>query len=110
MFESLERAKTEIRMKTPAKIAALGAGLALASLFSLPPAQAGESTGCWRNLGCVGDGYAPPPPRYGYAPHRPSPGYYGYGGAAYGGDCYFVRRRFVDDWGRVGVRRIRVCE
>ena len=25
-------------------------------------------------------------------------------------DCYVVRRRFVDDWGRTFVRRERVCE
>jgi hypothetical protein len=28
----------------------------------------------------------------------------------YGGDCYVVRRRFVDDWGRTFVRRETVCE
>ena len=36
----------------------------------------------------------------------------GYYGAGYYGApaCYTVRRRFVDDWGRVFVRRTQVCE
>lgn len=35
----------------------------------------------------------------------------GYAVPAYGGaDCYTVRRRFVDDWGRTFVRREQVCE
>jgi hypothetical protein len=88
--------------------AALSAGLALTTLAATLPAAAGESTGCWRHLGCNGQGYAPPPPRY--APYRAPVGYYGYGAPVYGGDCYTVRRRFVDDWGRVVVRRTRVCE
>ena len=29
---------------------------------------------------------------------------------AYADDCYVVRRRFVDDWGRVYFRRETVCE
>jgi hypothetical protein len=58
---------------------------------------------------CVGaPGFAPPPPAYGYAPYRRAGGYYG--GPAYDDDCYMVRRRFVDDWGRVVIRRTRVCE
>jgi len=38
-----------------------------------------------------------------------SPGYYG--APAYDAPpCYTVRRRFVDDWGRVVIRRDQVCE
>jgi hypothetical protein len=33
-----------------------------------------------------------------------------YAAPVYGADCYVVRRRFVDDWGRSFVRRERVCE
>lgn len=36
-------------------------------------------------------------------------GYYG-DSYAYGGDCYFVRRGYVDQWGRRVVRRVRVCD
>jgi hypothetical protein len=97
-------------------VPALGAALALAAAGAVTgatPAAAGDTTGCWRNLGCVGGpayGYAPPRPAYGYAPYRPAGGYYAYGAPAYGGECYTVRRRFVDDWGRVMVRRTRVCD
>jgi hypothetical protein len=91
---------------------ATAATLALAAagaVTTASPAHAGASTGCWRHLGCVGaPGFAPPPPAYGYAPYRRAGGYYG--GPAYDDDCYMVRRRFVDDWGRVVIRRTRVCE
>jgi hypothetical protein len=51
-------------------------------------------------LGALAAGAARPAyaaPVYGVAP-------------AYGEDCYVVRRRFVDDWGRTFVRRETVCE
>ncbi len=35
---------------------------------------------------------------------------YLYAGAAYGGDCYWVRRRVIDPWGRVVRRLVQVCE
>jgi hypothetical protein len=41
---------------------------------------------------------------------------YGYGDpylyseAAFGGECYWVRRRVIDPWGRVVRRRVQVCE
>jgi hypothetical protein len=47
-------------------------------------------------------------PAYGYAPV----GYYGgYApvGYGYGGECFIERRRTVDPWGRVIVRRVRTC-
>jgi hypothetical protein len=56
-------------------------------------------------------------PAYGYAPV----GYYGgyapvgyYGGYApvgygYGGECFVERRRSIDPWGRMVVRKIRTC-
>lgn len=123
----------------------LAAGCAVltlgATLVVSAPAQAGESTGRWRD-----GSYATPygivrPYRsysdYGYRRHyyrhrhdnsgavaagvigglalgalaaRPAyPSYYA--APVYAGpDCYTVRRRFVDDWGRVYVRRERVCE
>ena len=92
-------------------VSTLAAGLVLAAAAAITtPASAGESTGCWRHLGCVGGpayGYAPPAPAYGY---RPAGGYYAHGAPAYEEECYTVRRRFVDDWGRVVIRRTRVCE
>jgi hypothetical protein len=43
-----------------------------------------------------------------------APGYavpaYGRPAYGYGGDCYEVRRRYVDDWGRRFTRRETVCE
>ena len=51
-------------------------------------------------LGALAAGAARPAyaaPVYGVAP-------------AYGEDCYVVRRRFVDAWGRTFVRRETVCE
>ena len=95
-----------------AGIAAVAMAGAVATM-SLP-AEAGRRTGTWANGMVMGP--------YG-------PGYYGPGGAYYGGghgghwghggyrrafidesDCYTVRRRVVDDWGRVYVRRTRVCD
>jgi hypothetical protein len=49
-------------------------------------------------------------PNYPYQAYPASyPGYYGTGYYA-GPTCYTVPRRFVDPWGRVFVRRTRVCE
>jgi len=146
-----------------AKVTLTAASAALAlggALLASAPAEAGASTGTWRN-GAVATPYgvAYPRPAYGYRSggygYRPAyyyrnrsnvggavaagligglalgalaaspaysypaysypaypatyPGYYGssyYGAPA----CYTVRRRFVDDWGRVVVRRTQVCE
>jgi hypothetical protein len=35
---------------------------------------------------------------------------YLYAGAAYGSECYWVRRRVIDPWGRVVRRLVQVCE
>ena len=35
---------------------------------------------------------------------------YLYAGAAYDNECYWVRRRVIDPWGRVVRRRVQVCE
>jgi hypothetical protein len=133
--------------------AGLGAlALGAAVLISAAPAEAGSSTGTWRNgmvAGPYGAGYYGPARRPYYRHHHgnaggavaagvigglalgalaASPAYsypaysypaYGYpaypyrasGVTVYGAPaCYVVRRRFVDGWGRVIVRRERVCE
>ena len=139
-----------------AGLAALALGGAV--LVSAAPAEAGASTGRWRNgmvAGSAGVGYygrqAYRPGGYGYRPsygyHRsrnrggavaagvigglalgalaaapaysypayPYPAYpvaspY-YGVSAYPApSCYTVKRRFVDAWGQVFVRRTEVCE
>jgi hypothetical protein len=48
-------------------------------------------------------------PSYGYPYDY---GFYAYPtyGVTYGGDCYWVRRRVVDPWGRTFVRRVQVRE
>ena len=53
--------------------------------------------------GAASNAYAAPvAPGYAYPAYsRP---------AHYGGDCYEVRRRYVDDWGRPFTRRETVCE
>jgi hypothetical protein len=60
--------------------------------------------------GPYGPGY------YGRGGYYGGPHYYGgyrggYRGASvYGGGCYTARQRVVDDWGRVYIRRTRVCD
>ena len=59
--------------------------------------------------------YAAPAYGYGYAPaYQPSygyaPAYYGGPSYAYEPACYTRRVRMVDDWGRVFVRRVQVCD
>ncbi len=45
------------------------------------------------------------------APVAPGYAYPAYGQPAYyGGECYEVRRRYVDDWGRRFTRRETVCD
>jgi len=118
-------------------LAAGCAALTLGGMFATS-AQAGESTGRWRD-----GSYATP-----YGIVRPYPTYYGHrhyyrhhydnggavaaglvGGLALGAlaarpaypayygtqvyeapSCYTVRRRFVDNWGRYVVRSERICE
>jgi hypothetical protein len=58
-------------------------------------------------LGAIAAGAARP--AYG-APIAPGYAYPAYGRPAYyGGDCYEVRRRYVDDWGRRFTRVETVC-
>ena len=56
-------------------------------------------------IGAATNAYAAP--SYGYAPSYS----YGYAPVAYdyGGECIIERRRTVDPWGRVIVRRVRTC-
>jgi hypothetical protein len=127
--------------------ATLAAGLAAltfgGALLASVAAQAGETTGRWRDGSYATPyGIVRPYHGYGYRPHyrrgsdvggaaaagvigglalgalaaRPAysyptrPGGY-YGANAYDEpDCYTVRRRFVDDWGRVIIRREQICE
>lgn len=69
----------------------------------------------------AGNAYGAPAYSYGYAPaysYGYAPAYsYGYAPAYYGGGyayaaptCYTRRVREIDDWGRVLVRRVRVCD
>jgi hypothetical protein len=106
-------------------IFALGGALAASA-----PAQAGESTGRWRDGSYATPyGVVRPRPYYGYGYHRH---HYNNGGAVAAGvigglalgataarpaypayaqpSCYTTSRRFVDRWGRYVVRRERVCE
>jgi hypothetical protein len=88
------------------------------------PAEAGATTGTWRNGmrdGPYGPGYYGPdgtfygngdgttriPPRRHFGRPR---GYYGSYRTPLTYRCYWVERRFVDRWGRVAVRQTRVCE
>ena len=120
-------------------LACLGAATLIggALTVSTAPAEAGASTGTWRyGTPYRGYGYRP---YYGYrrgygggavaagvatglavgalAASTPSYAYpaygypaYGYPAPVYGGDCYWVSRRVVDDWGQVFIRRVQVCD
>jgi hypothetical protein len=93
--------------------AVIAAGSVLATAL---PAEAGASTGTWRNgmvAGPYGAGHygrsAAPRDYYGGARNDYRDGYRG--ASDYGGqECYTERRRMVDHRGRVVVRRTRVCE
>jgi len=104
-------------MKRIASVCVAAATLASVTLAGAAPAEARWRAGPAFALGAVGGlalgsaiaagarpayGYAPAP-AYGYAP------VYGEG-PAYGPDCYTVRRRMVDEFGDVYIRRVRVCE
>lgn len=103
-----------------ATVLTLGGGV-LASA----PAEAGASTGTWRNgmvagprgVGCYDRSCAVR--NYGYGRERPSyRSSYGYRPVqaypAYRSrrvrDCYIDRQRSVNRWGDVVIRRVRVCE
>jgi hypothetical protein len=95
------------------KVSFAAAVIGGAALASSLPAAAGESTGTWRNgmvEGPYGPGYYGPGP--GGGPRGHAYGYYrhhdhGWDG---GGDCRTVRRRFVNSWGDVVIRREEVCD
>lgn len=90
------------------------AAVAAVALASVVVATASPAEARWRGgpafaLGAVGGlalGSALAA-RPSYGPHY---GYYGYAPAYYGPSCYVVRRRFVDEFGDVYVRRMRVCD
>jgi hypothetical protein len=102
----------------------LTAGLAALALggavLAAGPAQAGASTGTWRNgmvagpggVGCYDRGCAARNygyrPSYGYRQVQEYPGYRGR--RSYGRDCYVERQRSTNRWGEVVIRRVRVCE
>lgn len=92
--------------------------LALATVAT--SADAGSRTGCWNcgpdvggaaAAGIVGGLAAGALVGGAARPAYGAPAYYGPPATVYDEEeCYYVRRRFVDDWGRVVIRRTRVCE
>jgi len=108
------------RNSLTAGLAALALG---AAVLSAGPAQAGASTGTWRNgmeagpggVGCYnrgcaarnygyGQGYGRR--GYGYRPVQAYPSYR----RGYGGGCTVESRRSVNRWGEEVIRRVRVCD
>jgi hypothetical protein len=89
-----------------------GAGVAAGIIGGLAAGAliAGATNSYAYGAPAYGYGYAP---SYGYAPaysYGYAPAYYG-GGYAYAAPtCYTRRVREVDDWGRVLVRRVRICD
>lgn len=63
-------------------------------------------------IGALAASAAYPAYGYGYGDPYGSAGYYpAYGsGYGYGPACYTVRRRYVDAWGGVVIRRVQVCD
>jgi hypothetical protein len=93
------------------------AGLAIAGAVAgwSASATAGQTTGTWRNgmvAGPYGPGYYGRDGTFYGNGFRGPRRHYGYRGASLYEEsaCYTVRRRMVDDWGRVIVRRTRVCD
>ncbi|MGX7709064.1 hypothetical protein [Methylobacterium sp. Gmos1] len=105
-------------MKRIASVCVAAAALASVTLAGAAPAEAGWRAGPAFALGAVGGLAlgsalaAGARPAYGYAP-APAYGYtpvYGGYAPAYGPDCTIVRRRMVDEFGDVYIRRVRVCD
>lgn len=109
-------------MKRIASLCVAAATLASVALAGAAPAEARWRAGPAFALGAVGGlalgsaiaasarpgyGYATGP-AYGYTPVYGGPAY-GYA-PAYGPDCTTVRRRMVDEFGDVYIRRVRVCD
>jgi hypothetical protein len=107
-----------------AGVAALALG---AAALSAGPAQAGASTGTWRNgmqagpggvgcydQGCAARNYGYGQPGYGYrhghSGYRPVQAYPAYRSHRSYGDCFVESRRSTNRWGEVVIRRVRVCE
>ncbi|AWN46578.1 hypothetical protein DK419_09855 [Methylobacterium terrae] len=105
-------------MKRIASLCVAAATLASVTLAGAAPAEARWRAGPAFALGAVGGlalgsalaagarpgyGYAPGP-AYGYTPVYGGPAY------GYGPDCYTVRRRMIDEFGDVYIRRVRVCD
>jgi hypothetical protein len=111
-MERLVMTLTRNFLTTGLSALALGGALLLASA----PAQAGASTGTWRNgmqagpygVGCYDARCASR--NYGYRrAYRPVQAYPSYRSRRAYDDCYTERRRSVNRWGEVTVRRVRVC-
>lgn len=107
-------------MKRIASVCVAAATLASVTLAGAAPAEARWRAGPAFALGAVGGlalgsaiaAGARPAYGYGYAP-APAYGYtpvYGGYAPSYGPDCYTVRRRMVDEFGDVYIRRVRVCD
>ena len=113
-------------MKRIASVCVAAATVASVTLAGAAPAEARWRAGPAFALGAVGGlalgsaiaagarpaygygyGYAPAP-AYGYTPVYGGPAY-GYA-PAYGPDCYTVRRRMIDEFGDIYIRRVRVCD
>lgn len=96
------------------------AGLAALTLggavLATGEAQAGASTGTWRNGMVAGPGgvgcYDPEcaARNYGRRAYRPVQAYPEYRSRRAYRDCYVQRQERVNRWGEVVVRRVRVCE
>jgi hypothetical protein len=62
-------------------------------------------------VGALAASAAYPSVDYGYPYGYAAPaGYYPADGYGYGPGCYTVRRRYVDAWGGVVIRQVRVCD
>jgi hypothetical protein len=90
----------------------LTASVLAVTLAGASLASAGSAEAHWNNGGAFAAGAAvgllggalltAPAYGYGYAPGYYAPAYYGPA-------CYWSRQRWVDAWGYVHVRRVRVC-
>lgn len=93
---------------------ARSAALAAVALTSFAVVNASPAEARWRGgpafaLGAVG-GLALGSALAARPYYGPRYGYYGYAPAYYARACYVVRRRFIDEFGDVYIRRTRVCD
>ncbi|MGY2049993.1 hypothetical protein [Methylobacterium sp. JK268] len=107
-------------MKRIASACVAAVTLAAVTSASVSPAEARWRAGPAIALGAIGGlalgsaiaaGSRPyyAAPAYGYTPVYGGYGY-GYAPAYEASDCYTVRRRVVDEFGDVYIRRVRVCD